>query len=135
MKILKSISEVRRVVKNNKDKQIGFVPTMGFLHEGHLSLIKKAREENELVFVSIFVNPTQFGENEDLDSYPRDLERDSNLCLNAEVSLVLCLSTKGNIELKQLSTVHKKPVNTKTLVEYKGMPPHSGCVTDRYLVC
>lgn len=88
MKILKSISEVRRVVNNNKDKQIGFVPTMGFLHEGHLSLIKKAREENELVFVSIFVNPTQFGENEDLDSYPRDLERDSNLCLNAGVDYI-----------------------------------------------
>lgn len=94
MKILKSISEVRRVVNNNKDKQIGFVPTMGFLHEGHLSLIKKAREENELVFVSIFVNPTQFGENEDLDSYPRDLERDSNLCLNAGVDYIFLPNAK-----------------------------------------
>lgn len=88
MEILKSISEVRSVVNSNKNKEIGFVPTMGFLHEGHLSLIKKAREENELVFVSIFVNPTQFGENEDLNSYPRDLEKDSKLCLDAGVDYI-----------------------------------------------
>jgi pantoate--beta-alanine ligase len=69
-------------------KTIGYVPTMGFLHEGHLSLIKKAREENDVVVVSIFVNPTQFGPSEDLDSYPRDLERDKSLCENQKVDII-----------------------------------------------
>lgn len=81
MKVATTIKEVREQVKTWKKEgqTIGLVPTMGYLHEGHASLIKKCREENDKVVVSVFVNPTQFGPNEDLEDYPRDFKRDSEL--------------------------------------------------------
>lgn len=73
--------------KRNGDS-IGFIPTMGYLHEGHASLIKRAKKENDRVVVSIFVNPMQFGVNEDLDSYPRNIERDSEICREIGVDII-----------------------------------------------
>ena len=68
--------------------KVGLVPTMGYLHEGHVSLIKRAVKENDTVVVSVYVNPIQFGPNEDLEKYPRDLARDSELCSNAGADLI-----------------------------------------------
>ena len=89
MKIVSTIEEVRAQVKEWKKegKTIGFVPTMGYLHEGHMSLIDAAGE-NDKVVVSIFVNPMQFGPTEDLASYPRDLEHDAKLCEEHGVDLI-----------------------------------------------
>lgn len=90
MQIIKKINDLRIKIKEAKKngKSVGFVPTMGFLHEGHLSLIEEARKNNDLVVVSIFVNPTQFGPDEDLETYPRDLEKDSELCRDAGVDFI-----------------------------------------------
>lgn len=90
MDIIHGIDQLRTLVKLEKSngKSIGFVPTMGFLHEGHLSLMREAKKETDFVVVSIFVNPTQFGPNEDLESYPRDLTRDLALCASVGVDLI-----------------------------------------------
>lgn len=90
MQIFKTIEEVRIQIKEWKKQglTIGFVPTMGYLHEGHASLMQRARKDCDKVVTSIFVNPMQFGVNEDLDSYPRDLEADAKLCESLGVDLI-----------------------------------------------
>jgi len=76
------------MAERQKGKTIGFVPTMGYLHEGHVALLKRAREENDTVVLSIFVNPLQFGPNEDFERYPRDFERDYAIAKQAGVDIV-----------------------------------------------
>lgn len=90
MQIATTINEVRKQVKAWKKEgcSVGFVPTMGYLHEGHGSLISRARQENDKVVVSIFVNPMQFGPGEDLESYPRDLDKDSAYCESLGADLI-----------------------------------------------
>ena len=87
MKIIDNIKELKEEIKNLTGS-IGLVPTMGALHDGHKSLIDKAVSENENAIVSIFVNPIQFGINEDLDKYPRQLEKDAHLCEKAGVKII-----------------------------------------------
>lgn len=96
MNVLTTITELREVVLTSKyNKQsIGLVPTMGYLHEGHLTLAASARNENDVVIMSIFVNPTQFGPNEDFESYPRDLERDKNLAQSVGVDYIFAPSVE-----------------------------------------
>lgn len=90
MIISESVQEVRNVTANWKKRgfSVGLVPTMGYLHPGHISLIERARKENDMVVVSIFVNPIQFGPNEDLDKYPRDMAHDREVCEKAGAELI-----------------------------------------------
>lgn len=90
MKVITTIHEMQLEISKikNQSKSVGFVPTMGYLHEGHLTLIKKARKDNDVVVLSIFVNPLQFGPDEDYDSYPRDFDRDSVLAESEHVDFL-----------------------------------------------
>jgi len=90
MKIVTTVAEVREIVKGWRaaGETVGLVPTMGFLHAGHQSLIAASVKNNDRTVVSVFVNPTQFGPNEDLESYPRDLNRDAELCESTGADLI-----------------------------------------------
>jgi pantoate--beta-alanine ligase len=90
MKVTGSIAEIRALSRqwHTEGERVGLVPTMGYLHEGHLSLVQRSRELADRTVVSIFVNPTQFGPGEDLDTYPRDLDRDLELCSSEQVDAV-----------------------------------------------
>lgn len=87
---VEKIADLKDIILKVKrsGNSIGFVPTMGYLHEGHMALAKQARDENDFVVMSIFVNPAQFGPNEDLDRYPRDLERDMKMAIEVGVDLL-----------------------------------------------
>jgi len=110
MQIIRTVKDIAAFSKETRGQggSIGFVPTMGYLHKGHLSLVKRAKEENETVVVSIFVNPLQFGPNEDYDRYPRDEERDLALLRDAGVDAVFLPSV-------QEMYPHGKPLATVTV--------------------
>ncbi|MFA6141736.1 MAG: pantoate--beta-alanine ligase [Candidatus Omnitrophota bacterium] len=96
MKLVDSIQRMATLSRmyRKEGKAIGFVPTMGYLHEGHLSLIRTAKKHTDMVVVSIFVNPIQFSPSEDLEKYPRDLKRDEELARSAGVDIIFCPSAK-----------------------------------------
>lgn len=120
MQILKTIEELQEVRKNITGT-VGFVPTMGALHNGHISLIKQARDENDIVIVSIFVNPTQFLPGEDLDAYPRKDEADKKICEICKVDYLF---------MPEISTMYAKEEvlikapNKSYILEGKTRPGH-----------
>ena len=104
MKIVKTVKEMQSLADElRKEKRIGFVPTMGFLHEGHLALARRARELGDIVVVSIFVNPIQFGPAEDLSKYPRDFDRDAAL-LDKEKTDIIFFPEAGEVYPERYST-------------------------------
>jgi pantoate--beta-alanine ligase len=107
---LKTVQETREITESwiKQGLKIGFVPTMGCLHDGHVSLIKRARSENDKVVVSIFVNPIQFGPNEDFERYPRDLGRDCLICEKTEADLVFAPSVDEMFPCHNLAFVDIK---------------------------
>lgn len=97
----------------NEGKSIGFVPTMGYLHKGHISLIEKARSENDLVVVSIFVNPTQFGPKEDYEQYPRNLNRDMGMAKSVGADIIFCPEVSDMYPQNFKTTIHIKGISEK----------------------
>jgi len=112
MRVITTISELKEAIQAEKSQQntIGFVPTMGYLHEGHRALLKKARQENQIVVLSIFVNPLQFGPNEDLETYPRDFEQDQKVAGEEGVDIIFYPSVTEMYpnELSVTMTVNKR---------------------------
>ena len=100
MQLIKSINKVKKYINRQKKlgKTIGFVPTMGYLHDGHLSLVRAAKKENDLCVMSIYVNPLQFGPREDFKKYPRNLKADIKLAISAHVDLIFCPTDKEMYE-------------------------------------
>ena len=128
MQIATTINEVRTQVKAWKKEgcSVGFVPTMGYLHEGHGSLISRARAENDKVVVSIFVNPMQFGPGEDLESYPRDLDKDSAYCESLGADLIFHpepeeMYTEGFCSYVDMSVLTEELCGLSRPVHFRGV--------------
>ncbi len=119
MEVISKVEELKKYLKN---KKVGFVPTMGALHEGHLSLIKRSVKENPFTVVSIFVNPTQFLEGEDLDKYPKKIEADLKICELGEVDAIF-LPTINDI-YSENELIIKAPTIKGYILEGASRPGH-----------
>ncbi len=130
MKIIESISEMQSIsAQFRRDgKAIGFVPTMGYLHEGHLSLMRIAQEKCDVLVVSIFVNPTQFGAGEDFENYPQNIERDAKLCEAEGVDIIFAPDGAEMYPEKFSTSVKVKGNMTNVLCGYY-RPGHFSGVT------
>jgi pantoate--beta-alanine ligase len=129
MRVIDTVIDMKAVIKVQKQagKSIGLVPTMGYLHQGHMSLVKHSTEENDFTVISIFVNPTQFGPNEDYQNYPRDIEKDMVLAEQAGVDIIFAPSVK-----EMYPQGYKTFVNVEDITEIlcgKSRPIHFRGVT------
>ena len=129
MEVISCLSEMQKssLQWEREGKKIGFVPTMGSLHQGHLSLIDLVRDQSDLVILSIFVNPTQFAEGEDLEKYPRDLERDLQLCKEQKVDFVFTPRTQDIYKVNASTFIVEKSVSEKLCGQFR--PSHFKGVT------
>jgi pantoate--beta-alanine ligase len=121
MRIIRSIAELKVALKALREshKSIGFVPTMGFLHEGHGSLIRQSTARCDATVVSVFVNPTQFGPSEDLSRYPRDLERDQQLCLRLGVAILFIPEASEVYPTGFSTSIHVGPIADTLCGEFR----------------
>lgn len=129
MRTIKSIALLKKELKpiKSKNQTIGFIPTMGAFHEGHLSLMRKARRENDIVIVSVFVNPTQFAPNEDLKNYPRQIKIDELFAIKEKVDIIFYPSVKEMYLDGHLTYVNVK--NISKILCGRSRPDHFEGVT------
>lgn len=129
MQLITSITEMQQLADKTRNLgyKIGVVPTMGYLHEGHLSLIRLAKQNSDFVITTIFVNPTQFAPNEDFEQYPRDLNRDLAMCQAEEVDVVFAPETSAMYNSNFLTYVNVEKITSK--LEGKFRPTHFRGVT------
>lgn len=114
MKVIKTVKNMQQYMKNVSNEKIGFVPTMGYFHEGHLALMEEAKKENDIVVTSVFVNPLQFGPNEDYDRYPRNENRDMELAEKVGVD-ILFMPSKQEMYPREMAISLKIQKRTNVL--------------------
>lgn len=121
MQIVKTIPELRAALAKNRKggKTVGLVPTMGALHEGHMALVKKSASQNDITIVTIFVNPIQFGKNEDLDKYPRRLEADAELCSKHGATMIFAPSIESMYNPDHQTYVYNEPLENLYCGQYR----------------